>query len=248
MQYEAAMPKLSETQLASLMTDDAPHMGQCALMLLAMWMTKFGGGDPEEMLNSFQEAKPYLTHHERKELISSVSNHDLASLQLACEVISSSPQELKIKTLEIMCSVAVADGYLTLSEHEFLLFLVSMLGFQHNTLENVFKNVTDGCSLPELPLPDDVLWWQRHEGKQEQYRENTTTDERTYQSKSSRLHDLGLLGLDEGATIEEIRRAYMRLAQIHHPDKYQVLGQEAMREAEASFSRIKAAYERLTNA
>lgn len=242
------MPKLSQTLLAPILHDFAPHAGPCALALIGMWMAKFGGRDPVELLNAIHEISPHLTEKERKDLELSVATHDLASLQLACEVIAAQGYQRRVTALELMCTIAVDDGYLTVSEHEFLLFLAQAFGFQPNELESAFRHASKDCPLPELPLLDEVSWWQKREGRRADHQEHTASDQPPHHDRNTRLHDLGLLGLDEGATDAEIRRAYVRLAQIHHPDKYQVLGEEAMREAEVAFSRIKAAYERLTNA
>lgn len=54
----------------------------------------------------------------------------------------------------------------------------------------------------------------------------------------SRTEDLSELGLTELATEEEIKAAYKRLAQVHHPDK---AGNAA------SFIRVESAYRRLTS-
>ena len=239
---ENRMPKLLDALLAPFMIDCAPHARQCALASLGMWMAKFGGRDPVELLKTMHKLCPDLTETEQKTLVVSVAEHDLASLQLACEVIASADYQQRISIINLMCAIAIDDGYLTISEHEFLLFLTRLLRFQPNELESAFKEVSGGCPLPELPQLDDVSWWQKREGT-----DNSPSSDATA-PKNIRLHDLGLLGLDEGATKEEIRKAYVRLVKIHHPDKYQILGEEAMREAGESFSRIKAAYERLTNA
>lgn len=60
-----------------------------------------------------------------------------------------------------------------------------------------------------------------------------------------RLKDLGLLGLDEGATQKAIEEAFRRLARIHHPDRYFGQAEEAIEAARKSFLLLRAAYERL---
>ncbi len=242
------MPKLADTLLAPSMIGTAPQRYHCAGALLAMWMAKFGGRNPLELLADLPDFCAKLSKEELKALAMSVARHDLASLQLACEVVASMSHQMKLSTLDLMCAIAIDDGYLTISEHEFLLFLAPLLGFLPNELERIFQELSKGCPLPELPRLDDISWWQMREGSGQDSEDDADDEVPPRHDRNTRLHDLGLLGLDEDATDAEIRRAYVRLAQIHHPDKYQVLGEEAMREAEVSFSRIKAAYERLTNA
>jgi DnaJ like chaperone protein len=60
---------------------------------------------------------------------------------------------------------------------------------------------------------------------------------------SRRVHALATLGLEEGASSEEIVRAYRRLVKVHHPDRFESLGAEAVRAATQTFQRIQAAYE-----
>lgn len=52
-----------------------------------------------------------------------------------------------------------------------------------------------------------------------------------------------ILGLGRGATIDEVKRAYRRLAKEHHPDLKQ-----GDKEAEQRFREIQAAYDLLKKA
>jgi hypothetical protein len=57
---------------------------------------------------------------------------------------------------------------------------------------------------------------------------------------------LQTLGLTEGATAAQVRRAYLRLAAAWHPDKWAAAAAEAQAAAEERFKGIQAAYEGLT--
>lgn len=59
------------------------------------------------------------------------------------------------------------------------------------------------------------------------------------------LKALAVLGLDEGATQKEVKVAYLRMAQVHHPDKYAALDDEAVEAATKAFTRIQNAYDYL---
>ena len=54
-----------------------------------------------------------------------------------------------------------------------------------------------------------------------------------------------VLGLQPGASRSEIRKAYRRLAQTHHPDRVYTQGEARMASASLRFQRIKSAYEYL---
>ncbi|MCY3819438.1 MAG: J domain-containing protein [Gammaproteobacteria bacterium] len=51
-----------------------------------------------------------------------------------------------------------------------------------------------------------------------------------------------VLGLEKGASKEEIRQAYRRLAQVHHPDRFSSLGEESVAAGTSTFQRINEAY------
>ncbi|MBW2107841.1 MAG: DnaJ domain-containing protein [Deltaproteobacteria bacterium] len=57
-----------------------------------------------------------------------------------------------------------------------------------------------------------------------------------------------VLGLRRGASAEQIRAAYLRLAAQYHPDKVQHLGKEFQDLAHEKFTAIQRAYERLGGA
>ncbi|GAB2803183.1 hypothetical protein GCM10027040_34320 [Halomonas shantousis] len=60
---------------------------------------------------------------------------------------------------------------------------------------------------------------------------------------SRTLNALIVLGLEAGASREDIKRAYRRLAQSHHPDRFFSRGEAVMANASRRFQRIKNAYE-----
>lgn len=56
-----------------------------------------------------------------------------------------------------------------------------------------------------------------------------------------------ILGLQPGASQEEIKKAYKEACKKHHPDKVQHLGEEFRKEAEVKFKKINEAYNHLAN-
>ena len=70
------------------------------------------------------------------------------------------------------------------------------------------------------------------------------------QEEAGRSHDPGtdpytVLGLSPGASQEEIRAAYRKLANQYHPDKVTHLGKEFQKLAEQRFKEIQQAYQHL---
>ena len=99
--------------------------------------------------------------------------------------------------------------------------------------------------MPKPSDPSSADWWQAQEdakragGKRTESTTGTAGDGR-------RTKALATLGLEEGATFEEIKAAYRRLASVHHPDRFAALGKEATATATATFQRIQSAYDYLT--
>jgi DnaJ like chaperone protein len=54
-----------------------------------------------------------------------------------------------------------------------------------------------------------------------------------------------ILGIDNKATVTEIKKAYRKMAIEHHPDKLEHLGEDIRKGAEEKFREINAAYEQL---
>ena len=92
------------------------------------------------------------------------------------------------------------------------------------------------------------LYQQRRPGNRtDQTRQ--TDDDRHHRTTGSgtreRRDPYAILGIAPGATGEEIRSAYRRLAAQYHPDKVQHLGKELQELAEARFKEIQQAYDYL---
>ena len=58
-------------------------------------------------------------------------------------------------------------------------------------------------------------------------------------------HAYKLLGIREEASIDEIKKAYRKMAKKYHPDKIQHLGEAHVKAAEEKFKSIKLAYEQI---
>jgi DnaJ like chaperone protein len=54
-----------------------------------------------------------------------------------------------------------------------------------------------------------------------------------------------VLGIDESASNDEIKKAYRKMAVKHHPDKFNQLGEEQQKAAKNKFQKIQEAYEHI---
>ena len=55
--------------------------------------------------------------------------------------------------------------------------------------------------------------------------------------------DYKILGIEESATDEEVKRAYRKMAVKFHPDKVAQMGEEFQKGAKEKFQKIQEAYE-----
>ncbi|WP_249979091.1 J domain-containing protein [Vreelandella olivaria] len=81
----------------------------------------------------------------------------------------------------------------------------------------------------------------RHEDARRQYRQRASSPpppDRTTRA-------LAVLGLTPGASRTDVRRAYRRMAQLHHPDRFYTESEHQVALASARFQRIKNAYDYL---
>ncbi|GHE20245.1 J domain-containing protein [Halomonas urumqiensis] len=94
---------------------------------------------------------------------------------------------------------------------------------------------------------------QRQENKaggsahRERHEQHETSDEQPPGGVRTR-QALAVLGLTPGASRSEIRKAYRRLAQVHHPDRFHHQGDAVVARASRRFQRIRSAYDHLTRA
>lgn len=93
--------------------------------------------------------------------------------------------------------------------------------------------------------------WEREE-RERQEQERREREEEYARSRRERpsfgdpaSRALRVLGLEDGASRQEIKKAYRRLAQLHHPDRVFSQGERRVASAAQRFQRIQQAYETL---
>jgi DnaJ like chaperone protein len=67
-------------------------------------------------------------------------------------------------------------------------------------------------------------------------------------SAEKRLDPYEVLGLSPSSSDSDVKSAYRRLVKKYHPDALQGMGEDVVKEAEASFRQIQTAYEELCRA
>lgn len=121
--------------------------------------------------------------------------------------------------LEILISTAIADGQIDDKEHQLLLHISSVMGVSASAFEQLLRMV----------------------GAQQAYHQQG-------QSPANRLQEAyEILGVEKTASDAEIKKAYRRLMNQHHPDKLVAKGlpEEMMKIATEKTQEIKEAYEHI---
>ena len=83
---------------------------------------------------------------------------------------------------------------------------------------------------------------------QQKSKKETSSNETFSKKKLSKLDNAYIiLGLEKGASLKQIKKAFRKLAHTHHPDKVAHLGEGSVKQAEVIFRKIKDAYELVVN-
>lgn len=164
------------------------------------------------------------------------------------------PLAIRRLALRSALEVALGSGTLPLAQNLALRTVVDALRLDSNELATLFFART-GTRLPFPWDPSDRTAWLAREaqnpnssGPWDDSSRPLDADSPEENGRIVRIKAMAMLGLDEGASTADIKRAFLRISQVHHPDHYASLGPEASQEADRSFRRIKDAYEFLMKA
>lgn len=228
-----------------------------AMLLMMAWIAASDGRIADEELIAL---RTIAAGSDNEAALNDVINLSLSprtdDLQDASEILLLLDGKQRRLVLQMALGIALQDGYFTTSEIHIVRFLADLLGHSPQDLDTLFREMT-GDPFPTPGDQSSIEWWQVREGRSRSQQQDTSNQQRPRDASSSassaahdlrRLRDLAVLGLDEGATLDQIKAAYRRMAMVHHPDKFTSLGPEAIKAAELTFQRIRAAYERLVPA
>ena len=218
------------------------QMGFCVVTLLA-WLASSDGevsSGEEERLREI--ASSGNNGAELKLVVVSAERGEIRTLQLACEVVQELDVERKRLFLQLAVGISLEDGYLKTPEIHVLHFLADLMGLGTDGLNTIFEELT-GHPFPAPGDPSSKSWWQERESDSKSEGSRKREGGNKSETKPDRIKALATLGLEEDATADEIKSAYLRLAKVHHPDRFASLGPEAVEAATATFRRIQAAYE-----
>lgn len=240
----SAGPPLALSIFEKLILENRNAQGT-ALLLVLCWLAKSDGEvDPRELNRIHEIAKATNHSGEMQALFGLVDKGDVDALQLSFEILkdhaSSDRAELLI---EIALGLALADGYFPSSENHIIRLFADTLNISPLRLDEIFLHLTQR-NFPDPADPSSTRFWEDYASRQSSNKSSRSTHDESG-SVSQRHRALSVLGLNENASIQDVKAAFRRLSLIHHPDRFSSLGQEAVAAATETFRRIREAYEYL---
>ncbi|GAB1263998.1 hypothetical protein NBRC116493_08480 [Aurantivibrio infirmus] len=178
-----------------------------------------------------------------EKLMRTVADNEIDSLIAAFKALKFQlKNEERDFFIDIAIGMSVVSGHISISQNHILRLCSDLLGFPKEYLAKKFLKKT-GEALPELGDPSSVDWWFEEEGDPYEstgWEDSTASKETMGKSEAYRI-----LGVSRKASALEIKRAYRKLAQHHHPDRHQDKDSDSIEAAELAFLRIRHAYETL---
>ncbi len=236
------------SQFERLIIHGENELGTSVLLILA-WIAASDGSINESEARQLSEISVASNQgHSVKSLLDVVQNHDIDAIQLAAEIIAHHFRGEKANLfLEMAIGIAISDGYLLPTENHILRFLADLLDVRKAGLNGIFFQIT-GHDIPESIDPSSAAYWRNREKTRSESgaKSNSSRDEPKPPPRNNKATAAyAVLGLEHGASKVEIRKAYLRLVQIHHPDRFSSLGEESVAAATTTFQKINDAYEYL---
>jgi DnaJ like chaperone protein len=132
----------------------------------------------------------------------------------------------KYHIISFLASISMVDGEIIDNEYNLLKELSALLKLKESDLDSILSTYK----------------YFENKKKQEEDQKRNNQKEYTY---SSSLLDIAYaaLGLVKGATLNEVKSAYRKLAMIHHPDKFANESEAQQKTAHERFLKINDAYE-----
>lgn len=136
----------------------------------------------------------------------------------------------RTQVLYFLAGIAAVDGVFTQKEEALMKELAGLLGLSDQDLKAV---------LAQYSFETEAEYYKRVNSKS-----SSTSSSKPNNSARVELA-FQVLGLTSTASIQEIKRAYRKLAMVHHPDKFMNESPEQIKLAHERFQKILDAYELL---
>jgi DnaJ like chaperone protein len=142
----------------------------------------------------------------------------------ACKVVAFGISlSSKVQLMHLLVGIASADGYLSNKEYELVKDMARHMRIPFRTFQQIL-----------------AMFRFTREGARQQKK---TSSKRTIRVKTSLNEAYGILGILTTASNKAVKKAYRKLAVLHHPDKVAHMGKDFQKAAKEKFQKIQEAYE-----
>lgn len=131
----------------------------------------------------------------------------------------------KIQSLHYLLGIANADGEISANEL------------------NVIRNIARALNIPNRTFDSILAMFYYKSGQNSSHYQQQNNYRPTPQNNIASSYSI--LGLEQTATPEEVKKAYRKLAVKYHPDKVEQLGPEFQKGAKENFQKVQEAYENI---
>ncbi len=202
------------------------------LMMLSSLVIKADGATMKSELNFVKKyfVKQFGEEQAKKHVkdLKKYLETNLSIDKLAAEISGSLSGSSKVHLIHYLIGIANADGEISSSEL------------------NVIKRICEAMNIPSRTLDSVLAMYYYQSGNYNQGYQNYNQQRQTYQPSYKNIDiSYQILGLENTATPEEIKKAYRKLAVKYHPDKVAQLGPEYQKGAKEKFQKVQEAYDSL---
>lgn len=146
------------------------------------------------------------------------------SIKSVCHVINSTFDfSTKVQLLHFLTGLSAVDNDITVKEYEML------------------KKISVSLRISKKYLDSILSMFNYRADEQKRGKSNSSKQRKTTQSALMRSYRI--LGIEESATDRSVKKAFRKLAVIHHPDKVAHLGEKFQKGAVEKFQKLSDAYE-----
>ncbi|MBR1517467.1 MAG: TerB family tellurite resistance protein [Bacteroidales bacterium] len=195
-----------------------------ALLVLIAAVMK---ADGEVRRSELDYVKQFLLHNygeqralELLAILRDINRQEIPVEQVCMQIKVNTDYTTRYHMVDFLFGLVMADSDYADAEGEMMVRIASHLGLNSQDFSSIFN---------------------RHVGDT-RYRQSTN---QSYNPDARGQDPYKVLGLERGASKEEVKKAYRRLAMKYHPDKVANLSEEIQKNAERQFREINAAYEQI---
>ncbi len=204
--------------------------------LLLLWIADSDGWLKEAELELMEDQFPMADEERTRKLLAIVRNGEPKPIEQAIRMLGDESRELRSAFLDLCIALTNSDHKVAATENHILHLYTDALNLSQDLLERRYKLIC-GMDLEQPAQPVTPDEWQKQEKAGESPDKSETG--MTYNKACA------LLGVQAGATSDEIERAYIKLAEHFLVQRVEAMGAAAIAVARMRSRKLKDAYKLL---